>query len=97
MAQTKRNGMLKSKLVDAEEKLAACRKSVKEFEMQLDNFMNRAKSQEEDSIKKQELEQQNGLLQVRLNDLFEKNCELRLLVKERDLQIQYLEDCKQRP
>lgn len=32
-AQTKRNGMLKSKLVDAEEKLAQCRKSVKDFEI----------------------------------------------------------------
>lgn len=47
--------------------------------------MNRAKSQDDDSLLNKELDHQNGLLHARLNDMFEKNCELRLMVKERDL------------
>lgn len=54
--------------------------------------MSKCKSQEDDAAKKRDLEHQNALLQGRLNDMFEKNCELRLMIKERDLQIQYLED-----
>ena len=69
--QTKRNGSLKCKLVDAEDKLAHCRKSVKEFETQLDSFMGRQRSAEDDTVKRRELEQQNGLLHARLNDMFE--------------------------